>query len=158
MNTLISKNYYKGVTLIELLIVISAMGILTTILVSSFSLFNKNQALSKDTELIIETLEQARSQTLSSQNGSQYGVHFDTSKITLFTGNAYTVGVSTNQEASLATFNNIVSVSLSGGGNDVVFNRLSGETNQNGTIVVGSPTSSQTKTITIYKTGIIESQ
>ncbi len=147
----------KGFTLIEILIVIAILAVLVTIIVSTFSLFNKNEAIKKDTETVVEVLQQARSQTLSSKNGSQYGVHFGTSKITLFTGATYSAGASTNSDTTLASTDTIVTVTLTGGGNDIVFTRLTGETAQNGTVVVSSPTSSRTKTVTIYKTGVIES-
>ncbi|MBA3550755.1 prepilin-type N-terminal cleavage/methylation domain-containing protein [Patescibacteria group bacterium] len=148
----------KGFTLIEILIVISIIGIISTILMTSFSLFNKSEALDKDTDAVVESLEGARSLTLSSQNASQYGVHFGTSKITIFTGTSYTESASTNRDVVLSPTDTILTISLTGGGSDVVFKRLTGETTQNGTVIISSPSTSKTRTVTIYKTGVIESQ
>ncbi len=127
-------------------------------MVSSFSLFNKSEALDKDTDAVVESLEEARSLTLSSQAASQYGVHFGTQKITIFTGTTYSSTSPSNKDISLATTDTILTISLTGGGSDVVFKRLTGETTQNGTVVISSPTTSKTRTVTIYKTGVIESQ
>jgi len=55
--------------------------------------------------------------------------------------------------ASDAVFN----ITLAGGGSDVIFNRLTGETSQNGVITLSSPSTAQIKTVTVYKTGVVES-
>lgn len=140
----------------EVLIVIGIMGILLVISVSTFSLFNKTQALDKDADLVVESLEEARSQTLSSQNASQYGVHFSANKITIFSGTTYSSSNSSNRDFLLASTDTIFSTTLNGGGSDVIFNRLTGETSQYGTVVISSPTTSRTRTVTIHKTGVIE--
>ena len=101
-------------------------------------------------------MREARGQTLSSENSSQYGVHFTSSKITLFTGSSYIVGTSTNQDFNLTSTDTILTITLTGGGNDIVFNRLTGETTQNGTVVVSSTLATTTRTVTIYKTGVVD--
>lgn len=150
------RTLQKGFTLIEVLIVISIMAIISMILVSSFSLFNKSQALDKDADLIVESLEEARSKTLASHNASQYGVYFASTTITIFTGTTYSSSSSTNRDFPLTLTDRVLSISLFGGGNNVVFNRLTGETGQYGTVVISSPTTSRTRTVTIHKTGVIE--
>lgn len=156
MKTKISNTL--GFTVIEILVVVGILAVLTAIVFATFVQFRKHQALEKDTELIVEVLSQAHAQTLSSQNSSQYGVHFSASQITLFAGNVYSAGASTNQNYSINSLDTILTISLNGGGADVVFNRLSGESSQYGTITVSSPSTSRTKTVTIYKTGVIESR
>lgn len=156
MNT--KSSHTLGFTVIEILMVLAILTVLTAIVFATFIQFRKQQALGKDAELIVEVLEQAHSQTLSSQNSSQYGVHFSSSQITLFVGGTYSAGAGTNQSYAINSTDTILTISLNGGGNDVVFNRLSGESSQYGTVVVSSPTASATRTVTIYKTGVIESQ
>ncbi len=158
MTTSINTNKKKGFSIIEILIVLGIITIIVAIIVSTFSLFGRAQALEKDTETVIESLEQARSQTLSSLDASQYGVHFGTNKVTIFTGTTYSSSASSNVDMALSSSDTILTVTISGGGNDIVFNRLTGETVQNGTstIIISSPTSSRTKTVTIYKTGLIQ--
>jgi prepilin-type N-terminal cleavage/methylation domain-containing protein len=156
--TILFQSSKKGFTLIELLIGLSILSILTAIIFTTFVSFKKNQALEKDTEAIVEILQQARSQTLSSQNSSQYGIHFAAPKITLFAGSVYSAGDASNQDFVLSSTDTILSINIVGGGSETIFNRLTGETNQNGTIIVSSGDISKTKTITIYKTGLVETQ
>lgn len=152
-----TKKFVFGFTLVEFLVVFSIMALVTMGTVGVFIALRNSQALSKDTEMVSGVLRQARSQTLTSQNASQYGAHISASKITLFAGDTYSAGSSSNQDFALTSSDIIVTAILSGGGNDVIFKRLSGETSQNGTIVLTSVSSANTKTISIYKTGLIES-
>jgi prepilin-type N-terminal cleavage/methylation domain-containing protein len=148
----------RGFTVIELLVSLGIIIVLSAVIITTFIQFKKNQALSKDTETVVEVLSQARNQTLSSKNSSAYGVHFASNKITLFTGNAYSVSDPANQDFNLNSTDTVLTISLTGSGTDVVFNRLTGETSQDGTVIISSPGLSQSKTVTIYKTGVIESQ
>ncbi len=148
----------KGFTILELLIVLGIMALLVGVIFSAFINVRKGNALQNDTDVIVETLRQARSQTLSSQNQMQYGVHLASTQITLFTGASYSAGNATNQNIPLNASDTVLTITLVGGGSDVVFARLSGETTQSGTVVLSSSSTGKTKTITIYKTGIIEVQ
>ena len=155
---MISKSQKKsGLTLVEFLISLAILALIIGIVMSTFTEYRKNQSLQKDTETVMEVLGQARNQSLSSQDASQYGVHIASDKITLFTGSTYSSGEPLNQYFPLVSTDTIVTINLLGGGSDVVFKRLSGETSQSGTVVMSSPSISKTKTITIYGTGLIES-
>jgi len=151
-------NLKSGFTFLELIIVIGVATLLSYIILSSLITFRKNQALEKDTEIVVQLLAQARNQTLSSKNATVYGVHFTAPIVTLFVGSSYVAGTPTNEDVNLSSTDTILTINLTGGGSDVIFQRLSGETAQNGTVVVSSPGISRTKTVTIYKTGLAESQ
>ena len=148
----------KGLSIAEILVALGIMALVVSIFLSTFISFRKNQALDKDTEAIVEVLVEARRQTLDSKNSSNYGVHLSAAQITSFTGGVYNSGDSSNINYPLNSTDTILTISLVGGGSDVVFNRLTGETSESGTVVVSSPGISRTKTVTIYKTGVIESQ
>jgi prepilin-type N-terminal cleavage/methylation domain-containing protein len=148
----------KGFTLVEILVVVAIMTILAAIVLGSFRAFRSAQGLEKDTELIVEVLRQARSQTLTSQNGSSYGVYFASSTIALFAGTTYNASDTSNQNFFLINKDVVLDLNLTGESRSIVFNRLTGETVHNGTIIISSPSSSKTKTITVYKTGLIEFQ
>ncbi len=147
----------RGFTLIELLIVIGVTVLLCAIILSTLIGFRKNQALEKDTEIVIQLLNQARAQTVSSKGATVYGVHFTAPQVVLFTGSTYVSGSITNQVVDLTSTDTILTISLAGGGSDVIFQRLTGQTSQNGTVVISSPGISRTKTVTIYKTGVVDS-
>lgn len=146
----------RGFSAGELIVVVAVMALISVIIMSGFVSFRKNQALVMDTDTVVEVLRQARNQTLSSKDSSVYGVHFASTKITLFTGSTYSSGSGSNQDFILSSTDTILTINLAGGGSDVVFQRLSGETAQNGTVVVSSSGINQNKTVTIYKTGLVE--
>lgn len=156
---MINKNKKNlGYSILEILIVLGVMAIISGIIFTMFVSFRKNQALSLDVQTITSVLRQARNQTIASKNSSSYGVHFATSTITLFTGDSYVQNNASNQVYSINSVDAIVTISLYGGGSDVVFRRLTGETSQSGSVTVSSVSTSQTKTVTIYGTGLVESQ
>lgn len=147
----------KGFTLIELLIVIAIMTILVSILISSFSKLNQNQALDKDTKKTASLIEEARSRTLFSKNDSQYGVHFATTTATLFPGTSYSAGNSSNVVVDFNSNVNLYSIALTGNGNDIIFDRLTGNTSQPGVVTLSLTTSTSTKTyLTVSGTGLVE--
>jgi len=152
-------NKNKGISLVEIVIVISIIVIICAITIVSLSSFKNGQVLRNTAVDIVSMLNKARQNTLSSINSNNYGVHFETNKMTLFIAPTYTQGVGTNE---VINFNSVVNIPVSGGinvggGSDVIFQRLTGET-IGGTIVI-QQTSNATKqkTITISKTGIISS-
>lgn len=148
----------QGLTLAEILIALAIISIISALMLGAFASYRGNQGLSKDTEMVVEVLRQARVQTLVSKNASPYGVHFATSSIVLFAGTSYSPGLSSNVTFELMSPRAAISTSLLGGGSDVVFDRLTGETSQSGSVTLSSSAASTTKTIVIYKTGTIDWQ
>ena len=147
----------SGLSIVEFLVILSIIFLLSALVLNTFIDLRKYQSLKKDTEIIVEVLNQARSQTISSLGSTQYGVHMASSKVTLFSGSSYDPASTTNKDYPLSSTDTILTITLAGGGSDVIFQRLSGETLQDGTIVISSPTTSKTESVTIYKTGIVES-
>lgn len=146
----------KGFSLMEIVVVIAIMSMIGTFVVIAYAKFNSSQALEKDALQVISVLNQARSLTLSSKGNSQYGVHFGSSEVVLFTGENFQSEAESNIPVAL---NRLVSVSadLSGGGSEVVFERLTGRTAQSGTValsLLGEATS--TRSLIIYETGVVE--
>lgn len=156
---MLSHNRKKkgGFTLIELIVVVAILVVISGIIISAFVVFNHSQAVDKDTEMVVETLRLARSQTLASKNATQYGVHFSPLSITLFSGSSYVASASTNVVFSLHSGDTISSVTIPAGGEDVIFDRLTGATTDAGTVTVSSADLSLSKSVTIYSTGLIQS-
>ncbi len=149
----IQKN--KGFTLLELIVVIAILVILSGVIIGAFVIFNTTEGVNKDTELVLETLRLARNQTLASKNEMQYGVHFSATNITLFSGATYNPSTSGNEIFALHAGDSL-SVNLNSGGDDVVFDRLTGATSESGTITITSSNSATSKNVTIYSTGLIQ--
>ncbi|KKS45095.1 hypothetical protein A3I25_02695 [Candidatus Nomurabacteria bacterium RIFCSPLOWO2_02_FULL_42_17] len=146
----------SGLSLIEVLVVLAIIGILSAVVFGNFGTYRANQALQNSGEGVLSFLNSARSRTLFSEDSSQYGVHLEQSKTVLFKGVTYSAGANDNREFILDPSIEIVSVNLAGGGDNIVFERLSGATDQDGTFVLRVKTDfSKQKTFTIEKTGIV---
>jgi len=148
---------FRGVTLLELLIGISVIIILAALGIGAFSNFRENSNLNSAPESGGALLAEARSKTLSSEDDSQYGVHFETNEMTFFKGASYSASDPDNDTVVLPRGIEMSAISLNGGGVDVLFERLTGKTDQYGTITfrIISDTS-KTRTITILNSGSIQ--
>jgi len=147
----------KGFTFVEIIVVIGIFLLILTLTFQSFRQFNTHQTLDRNIMLVASVLNEARSLTLASKNASQYGVHFENSQVVLFSGATYVGGSAINIVTLLSSSVRASSVSLTGGGSDIIFERLSGKTNQNGIItlsLVSDP--SATKSIIVHQTGLSE--
>ena len=145
--------------MVEVLVVIAILAVLSVITFQTFYRMNSNKAIETDTLRVLLELQKARSLTLSSKNSSQYGVHFATTSVTIFKGTTFDAASSTNLTMTLSKAVNIATTSLAGGGADVIFKRLTGETSHYGTTTLSlTASSSVTKTIMIYETGVAEIQ
>lgn len=151
----------KGMTLLELLIVIAIIIVLSVIVTPSLSKFKAERSLVNTAEDIVSVLNKARNDTIGSLGGNQYGVHLDTNKFTYFIAPTYINGTSTNIVTTLDDSITIPSsggINLNGGGSDIIFTRITGDTSNYGTIVLQlSSDATRQKTITINKTGVISS-
>lgn len=141
--------------MLELLIVIGVLTLLAGIILSSFTGFRNSKVLDTAVEDVLTTLSQARGDTLASKDGYQYGVHLDADQVVLYRGATYSSIDPTNVEVALDGALEITSIALTGGGQNVLFDRLTGKTSQSGTFVirVGNDTS-KTRTITVNGTGV----
>ncbi len=146
----------KGFSLIEVLVVLGIMTLVAGIVFTSFSGFQKSKSVTSDAETVAEILRQAKNETIASKNSNAYGVHFDSNTMTIFVGPTYSVGSATNRVIPLPSNNTTLSTSLQGGVSYVLFQKISGETAQNGTVTVSSSGTTNTKTVTIYRTGVVE--
>jgi prepilin-type N-terminal cleavage/methylation domain-containing protein len=147
----------KGFSLIETLGVLAIILVLTTVTIQAFIDTQRTHALDKAALTAMSVLEQARAKSVGSYLSSRYGVYFATSTITTFNGATYNPNDSTNNVQELSSYVQMQSLSLNGGGNTVVFGRVTGTTTSYGTVTYAlNSSSTQQKTIRIHQTGIIE--
>lgn len=148
----------RGFSLAETLVVLAIASFVTIIVASVFSNTASREALNKQTAIVVSLLETARGSTLSGRNASVYGVHFESAKVVLFVGTTYNASNSSNITETLNPHTQISEISLAGGGSEIIFNRLTGETGQFGTVKISlTASSTQLKTITVFQTGLIQS-
>ena len=101
----------------------------------------------------VSVLQTARTNASAGQDASPWGVHLDLWRITLFRGSAY-AGASASTSYPLPSSIEIADIALAGGGQDIVFKRITGATDQSGTFLVrvrGS--ASQTFSISVDASG-----
>ncbi len=142
-----------GFTLIELLISIAILLIVTTLVIFSLRTFGRQVEIDSVGQDILSTLRLARSKTLASEGETTYGVHFESGKYVLFSGSSYTAGAAGNKEYNLSE-SEINSITLTGGGSEVIFDRIRGTTSYDGTVSVRlTSDTSQARTIIINPSG-----
>ncbi len=132
------KTNKSGLVLIELLTIITILIVLTAIAIPAFHTFYKETDLTNSHQELINILITAQNRTLASEQESQWGVYFSTSttphQYVLFKGADYTSRDSLYDETySLPDRVEFSQVDL-GSQNEVIFNRVSGDTSQSGEI------------------------
>ncbi len=147
-----------GFTLIEVLVVIAIILTLTVMSVEGFHAFSTQPATETGTRTVLSAIETAYARTLSADNGTNYGVHFDTNMVTVFPGDTYTAGGADNTDFVLKRAQ-VSTISLTGGASDVVFARLRGTASATGTVTITNNADvTQTRTVIIHQSGLAEVQ
>jgi len=128
----------SGTTLIELLVTVAVLLILTGMAIPAFNFFRRESDLSNNSEEVINSLRLAQNKTLASEGESQYGVYFDDTtsphQYTLFKGIDFASrDISFDEIHKLSKWVEVYEINL-GGGKEVVFNRITGLTNQPGNV------------------------
>lgn len=145
--------------LIQLVIGIVVIGILSGVVALNLGTFLGHQAIDNGVGDVTALLDEARSRTLAHEAGLQYGVHLETTKAVLFSGATYSTMAPDNRTVLLDRTVEITSISLAGGGTEVLFDPLTGDTEEDGTFVVQAVTSmSGAKTVTITHAGQVSSR
>lgn len=145
----------RGFTLVEILIVISVVGIMASVVLYNFSAKRNTQVLSNTEDEVVALVSEARSRTVSAEENMQYGVHFQSNRVVLFQGATFVDGAGENREISIDPVITITSIALAGSSTDVVFKKMTGETDTYGSLVIKNTSSFQQKTITISRAGFV---
>ncbi len=146
----------RGMTLIEILVVISILGIIVTVALPQFSKIKENQVLKNTVEDVTSALHTAQAQSLASVDSLEYGIHFQADQVIIFKGKVFSVDAQDNKVINIISPASISDVTLGGASSttgDIYFERLSGMPNKTGTITVTIP--SLSKIITISATGAV---
>lgn len=148
----------KGITLIEVLIVIAILAVIFAVALPQLSDFKKTQSLRNTADQIVSLLNDARAKTLASEGGNYFNVLLEEDKATLFSGASFSESDPYLKEVTFEPGVILPSenIDLESGSDTVSFLKLSGDTNDFGEIIIeiGSD-SSLTKTISILRTGVI---
>ncbi|MBI3634513.1 MAG: type II secretion system protein [Candidatus Yonathbacteria bacterium] len=143
-----------GFTLLEILIVLSILGVLLSVILPSLNRFRQNSILNTETQEMITLINRARLLSVSSKNDQQFGVHFEATKVVLFVGAVYSAVAVTNEAHVFNSMLTLSSIAINGGGAEMLFEKVTGSTSQNATttlLVIGTTASS---TMVIRPTGV----
>ncbi|MDX1607849.1 MAG: type II secretion system protein [Candidatus Spechtbacterales bacterium] len=146
----------KGFTFIEILIVLGISTVLLAISLSIYFTLSRRGGIDTDMQRVVSALRLAQNRTISSNNYSPHGVHFDSSAdtFTMFEGSAYSSTNTTNEEFRLERGVEFLSIQLEGGGFEVVFDRLLGTTDNYGFVELAKTSdNSDNRTICIEENG-----
>jgi len=161
-NLLLEQNWKsRGFTMIEVIVIIVMFSVLSLIVITNFALQKQKTDLKSNVQDVVSILRLAQSKTLASTDSNQYGVYFDDlalpNSYVLFKGESYASRDPSFDVAYvlLATME-FSSISFSGG-NEVVFDKLTGTTSQAGSLDVRMKLDiSQSETIFISNSGSID--
>jgi len=140
------KNAY---TLIELLIVIGILAVLTGLSSLSLVSYSKSADIGTSKTIVMQTLLQARGNSMADVDDKTWGVHLETNRVILFSGASYNPNDGTNQVKPISGGTSI-NTSLS----DVIFAKRTGATANTGDITITGQ-SSNAVTIMINEQGNI---
>lgn len=159
-NMTILPRLHDGFTLLETIISISIITILASLIIFNFLLFKKRTNVENAMQEFVNVVKLAQSRTLSSESYSKYGVYLDTSvspqQYTLFKGDSYAArDTGADQLFWLDDTLEFYAINL-GGGNEVVFDKLTGNALQSGSISLWvKADTSQNKTVYIASSGVL---
>jgi prepilin-type N-terminal cleavage/methylation domain-containing protein len=144
----------RAFTLIEVIFAVAILAVVSAFGINALKEFGRSHALTAATEAVAAGLTEARAKTLASEGGQRFGLHFEESEVVLFTED-YVAGAATNKNIlSSDSRVRVVDINVSGG-NDVIFEKISGETLNYGTVTLIYGTTSASSTIEIEQTGTV---
>ncbi len=150
----------SGFTIIEVLVVSAILAVLVTISVQSFFSIQKKTDVDGAVNEFTAVIKLAQSRTLASENEGQYGVYINTSptphQYIMFKGTSYTLrDPAYDTVYPLPKTVEFFGISL-GGGNEIVFSKLTGESGVSGTVSLRNKAdTTQSKTVYVTNSGVI---
>ena len=151
--------FYKGFSLIEMIVVIAIGAVLVVAVIISFSSFRNSKIVDISADQILSVINEARVKTVSSEDYSRFGVRLEAGRVVLFKGDIFTEPSSSNVQTTLSSLVEISNISLNGGGADIIFQKLTGKTNNYGSLRVRLKSdNNKYKTISVKSTGIANIQ
>src|SRR3989338_10928683 len=125
------KPHKAGFSALELVVTLAVVMLAATLAIGALQSERNARTLEEATAQTLALLREARSRTLSSDAGMQFGVRFESSGAILFQGSAFVDGAPGNR---IVWFGARVRVSTTLPNESVVFGRLTGQASGIGTI------------------------
>lgn len=141
-----------GLTLIELLLALAAIGLLGALSIPYFMTFQVSSQSDTAGQEIVQSLRRAKIKAIAAENDDNWGLAVKDQKITLFKGSTYS-GREPNFDEAFDLPPSITSSGVS----EIYFFKLSGNPSTTGTINLVD-TNAKEKNITINANGTIDYQ
>ncbi len=138
----------KGISLIEILLVVGVLAILVSIILPLALDFYREQQLDTHSQGIIQTLRKAQLKTMSIENDSSFGVYLTDDSYTLFKGDSYT-----NRDTQYDEILDLPVILTLSGLQELIFSKFEGRPNVTGNIVLNS--NNKSRIISINNFGMI---
>lgn len=151
----------NGLSLVEVLIVVSLLAILFGLGSIVFGNFAKQDRLGMEVRKIVAIIDEARAKTLAGyslggSSGLNFGVHFAAGDYTLFSGTTFDPDEAGNQRYSLSSGLTISEIAFASG--NIIFEKISGEVSSfdpvQNYLVLSDQGANQSKKIRVNKIGV----
>ena len=152
----IYQRWRRGFSSVELMVVVAIILFLGTIGLVNYVSFRNQSELSVWANNVVETASLAKNKTLQAEYGEQHGIHFEADKFVLFRGLVYSAASASNVIYTLPTSLEIASISLNAATSDVVFKKVTGRSDNYGSVVLRQNTGDNNSiTINIDSSGSV---
>ncbi len=138
----------KGFTLVELLLVIAAMALVSTLSISFYSRFLLQNSVANTVDQFVGQLRKAQLYAMMGKQNNGWGINFSGSTITLFQGETFATRVAAFDEK----FNVPSTVSVTGF-TEIDYAQRTGLPSASSTITISG--GGNTKTITVNTEGVV---
>lgn len=125
----------KGFTLIEITVVFGVLILIGAVSIASFANSRNIRELTINGQNILSVLRLAQSKALGGENNTTWGVRFEQTRYILFSGSSF-AGSPTTTVYTLPPNLEIVDILLAGGGQEVLFKKITGGTDQGGNLTL----------------------
>lgn len=150
------KGSVKGFTLVEMVVSLAVLAGILSLSVLYYQTTQVRADLNGQISQFVSYARLSQSNASAGKNGLNHGVHLESARYVLFSGDVYGEGADENFEVSLPGSISIQNISLNGGGSDVLFVSPDGETSDYGTLDFVSTQAGSNITITISQVGTID--
>lgn len=153
-----TSKFCLGFSLIEILLVISILAIISTSVFIWFSNYQRQAEIESASKMIISSLRDAQSRSISGKDFKKWGIFFDdtNNKFILFRDEGGYAGATIKEETYLSSYVEFDSNSLSDGCNEIIFEKINGDTAQNCAIkIIDKSNGANFIGITITSSGLI---
>lgn len=150
-----------GVSLIEIVIAIALFAIIIGASIPMYrNVYTKND-LDTNVSKLLKTIRLTQSRAMNGEGNDKYGLYLDMSsvpnKYVVFKGSSYDPNNAANESYDLSTHITFSNIDLNNGGQELIFEKYSGNTDKYGTIMLKDP-SGEELTIVVNEIGSTDVQ